>query len=160
MKATIDAESFRDLVAGFDITKLCLWLNVSPRTLKRWKTGQATPPKAVIIALTLRLHGDLSALFGDDWQHFRFGHDGKLYIPGWKYGWEPGEIRALFFTKQELRYWKAEAGRLERELQRPREAAWAAAKVRRLVSGVSSFPTSTRERQHSPYHRKPASGQA
>lgn len=88
--------------------------------------------------MRLRLDGDLSALGGKHWEHFSFGQDGKFYMPGWKCGWEPGELRGLFFRVKAAKYWEQEARRLEREVKRLRAETWAAGRVRGLVRLSSS----------------------
>lgn len=130
---SMDAEQFRDLVAGCSEQRLADYLQVDLKTFRRYKRGTSKIPHAATIALRLYLDGDLSAVGGKDWEHFYFGRDGRFYMPGWKYGWEPGELRALFFTKQLAAHWEREAKKLERELVGLRAAAWAAQKVRESV---------------------------
>lgn len=85
--------------------------------------------------MRLRMDGDLSALGGKHWEHFRFGSDGKFYMPGWRYGWEPGELRGLFFRVQAAQHWEREAKRLEREVRQLK----AEAPARCHPSGASLF---------------------
>lgn len=48
---------------------------------------------------------------GDEWEGFTFGrqlNDPKLYLPGWRGGFEPYAIRAMFFQVQQVRALQAE----------------------------------------------------
>lgn len=45
----------------------------------------------------------LALLAGDGWQDFCFGRDGLFYLPGWRRGFEPAEIKAMFFQVQQVR---------------------------------------------------------
>lgn len=113
-------------------------LDVAVKTVQRWKAG-ATPSPAMMKLLRMR-YGDIAGLLGDDWQGFHFGRDGLLYLPGWKYGWNPHEIKALFFTRQELRAVKADLAdlrkanaSLKQELAKLHNLSWASKKLHRLV---------------------------
>jgi len=137
----MNASAFCDLVAGMDSGYLCQYLNIHPRTFRRWKNGTAAVPETTVRLLRLRLYGDVSALMGDGWKGFYFGRDGLLYLPGWKYGWKPEEISALFFTRQELRAAKADLidtrkanASLAADLAKLRDLVWAEKKLRKLVA--------------------------
>lgn len=111
---------------------LAEFFGVTTRTIRTWKKTNRAPLMALRL-MRLRMDGDLSALGGKHWEHFRFGSDGLFYMPGWKYGWHPGELRGLFFRVKAAQHWEREAKRLELELKRLRAAAWAVDKVRRMV---------------------------
>lgn len=87
-----------DLLHG-EPKQLAAFLGVSVRQINNYKTGKSPLPDQARRLLQLR-GGDLSALLGSDWEGFRF-HNGKLFIPGWSNGWEPGQIKGMFFTFQE-----------------------------------------------------------
>jgi hypothetical protein len=129
---------FRDLVAGCSEQHLADYLHVSIKTFRRWKSGEATPPHSAIIALRLHLDGDLSAVGGKDWENFRFGRDGKLYLDGWRGGFDPHGIRSMFFTTQLVHHHEATIRQLEKRIagleQDVIEANHAAVKYRGLVS--------------------------
>lgn len=108
---------FCDLIAGIDLQYLADYLHISPKTLKRYKTG-ATVPHAVVIAVRLKLSGDLAALGGNQWQGFTICKDGLMYLPGWRGGFEPHQIRAMFFQVQQVRSLEAQIRAIQR-----REAA-------------------------------------
>ena len=48
----------------------------------------------------------------------RFGRDGLLYLNEWRRGFEPAELRALFWECQQVRSLRHENTRLERDLAR------------------------------------------
>ncbi|HLP99272.1 MAG TPA: hypothetical protein VK149_12595 [Sideroxyarcus sp.] len=96
----MELHQFRAFVERHGDLAIRSYLDVSPATFRRWKTGQSRIPHSAIIAMRLHFEGDLSALGGEQWEHFRFGSDGLLYLPGWKYGWTAGAVRGLFFTRQ------------------------------------------------------------
>lgn len=48
----------------------------------------------------------------------RFGRDGLLYLNEWRRGFEPAELRALFWECQQARSLRHENTRLERDLDR------------------------------------------
>lgn len=107
---------FRQLVEELGDGLVCRFLGVSPATLRRWKTGKARIPQSAILALQLHIDGDLAALGGDDWQGFRLA-GGQFYIPGWRNGWTPGNLRALFFNVQEVPALRRELAEARRALQ-------------------------------------------
>lgn len=123
------ALEFCDLVAGISPQYLCDYLDVNLRTLVRWKSGLVPVPIAIAILLQLKLSGDVSAIFGDAWHGFRFGMDGKLYIPFFHRGHTPLQICAMFFELQELHQLRVEVKRLALELDNERARSWARVKV-------------------------------
>lgn len=132
----MNADEFRDLVAGCCEQRLADFLHVSLKTFRRWKAGTASPPHSAILALQWHLWGDLAAIGGPDWQGFTL-QGGKLHAPSFHRPFDPLQLHAMFFEVQAARHYKREVGRLERELAALRAQQWAAAKVREVVSGYS-----------------------
>ncbi|MFA6062854.1 MAG: hypothetical protein WC736_09660 [Gallionella sp.] len=92
-----------------DAQPIADYLGVTIATVKRWKAG-APMPVAAFKLMQVR-YGDLSGLLGKDWRGFTFGNalnDPKLYLPGWRGGFEPYAIRAMFFRVQQVRALEAE----------------------------------------------------
>ncbi|SFM30658.1 hypothetical protein [Nitrosomonas communis] len=65
----------------------------SQETIKRWKKGTKKIPESAIRLLKLYVNGDATALLGKDWEGHVF-KDGMLFVPEWRRGFTPGEIRA------------------------------------------------------------------
>lgn len=65
----------------------------------------------------LYIEGDASALFGKDWEGHIF-RDNLLFIPEWRRGLTPGEIRSLFWQAQLVSSLKREIEQLKKELER------------------------------------------
>jgi hypothetical protein len=106
--AQLNTHDQNDLLHG-DPRPLADYLGVSTRTVKRWQAGEPMPTAAFKL-LQVR-YGDLSGLLGADWEGFTFGRqldDPKLYLPGWRGGFEPYAIRAMFFQVQQVRALQAE----------------------------------------------------
>lgn len=129
----MDAEAFRELVAGCDKQYLADYLRVDIKTMRRWVSGISSPPHSAIIALRLKLDGDLSAL-DPDWHGFNLAADGKLYAPMHKRGFDPFQIQGMFFEVQASRYHQNEVKRLEKEIAEMRARLWAIEKLRGMVS--------------------------
>lgn len=113
----MDALEFRDLIAGINQQSLADYLQISLKTLQRYRDGTTVVPHAVVIALRLKLDGDLAALAGPQWDGFTV-KNGLLYLPGWRGGFDPDGIRAMFFKVQQVRALESRIRDLER-----REAA-------------------------------------
>jgi hypothetical protein len=107
---------FRELVEELGDASVRRFLGISPATLRRWKTCKARIPQSAILALRLHADGDLSALAGDAWHGFRFA-GGLFYLPGWRNGWTPGDLRALFFKVQEVAALRQELTACQKALQ-------------------------------------------
>lgn len=141
----MQADEFREIVPGNDAV-LAEYFGVTQRTVRRWKSGDAPIPLSVAKLARLRYStgertGDASALLGQDWTGFRFGSDGKFYLDGWRGGFGPGQIRAMFFTTQLVHAHEATIRQLEKRIegleQDVIEANTAAVKYRGLVSHES-----------------------
>lgn len=64
---------------------------------------------------------ELSELLGPEWADIWL--NGKyLFLPGWRTGLTPLELRQQFLLTQERFHWKREAEQLRRELERLQEA--------------------------------------
>jgi len=100
-----------DYLTHGDPATVAAFLGVSRRTVDRYRRDPARIPPPVEKLLRLRLEGDLRALGGDAWAGFYFGRDGLLYVPGWRRGWTPHELMALFFERQELAALRVEVKR-------------------------------------------------
>lgn len=81
-------------------------------------------------------YGDLGGLLGKDWDGYTFGQDGKLYVSGWRGGFDPWQIRGMFFEvqmicslKDEIRALKLREAALEADIATP---------CRMLFIGVAS----------------------
>lgn len=61
-------------------------------TVARWRTGATPPPAAAVRLAELVYTGDLAPVFGRQWDGFRITRAGLLHMPGFKYGFSPGEI--------------------------------------------------------------------
>ncbi|MDO9311166.1 MAG: hypothetical protein Q7T85_05670 [Nitrosomonas sp.] len=90
------------------------------KVIKKWKKGTKAIPEPILRLLRLYLEGDASALLGDEWKGYRF--KGNLfYVPEWKNGFSPHEIRALFWKCQQVWSLEREIELLKRELERRNE---------------------------------------
>ena len=125
----MNASDFQDLVAGMDPAWLCDYLQIHQRTLKRWKSGTASVPHSAVLALRLKLEGDVASFAGEGWKGFFFGRDGLFYPPYFHGGFTPVQICGMFFERQELSWLRREVKRLDSELRLQQLDSWAARKV-------------------------------
>ena len=110
--------AFQQLTFGYDAHHLADFLQVSPATLKRWKSGTSSPPHSAMLALQFKLKGDLSIVGGKDWSGF-FVRNGLLITPFENFkNVTPRRITALFFTRRDNETLCAEIDRLESEIRR------------------------------------------
>ncbi len=99
------------------------FLGCSVRTARRYKSFATPLPEPCRRLLRLRYYGDLAAMLGKAWEGFYVGHkDGLLYVPGYRNGMNPGQIKAMFFGYQELSAHRQDVKRLKSEV-------WAMRKV-------------------------------
>jgi Phage protein len=91
-----------------------------PEKIKRWKKGITKIPESVIRLLKLYINGDASGLLGKDWEGYYF-KDELFYVPEWRRGFTPHEIRALFWKCQQIRSLNNEINLLKQELERRNE---------------------------------------
>jgi DNA-binding XRE family transcriptional regulator len=83
---------------GWTAAQAAAWLGVHERTLRRIETGETRRAGPVLRALTLKA-GELGALH-TAWGGWRLAPDGRLYPPGYRYGFVPGDILAEYFRIQ------------------------------------------------------------
>lgn len=65
------------------------------KTIKQWKKVTKKVPVSAIRLLRLYIDGEASALLEKDWNGHIFKNN-LLFIPEWRRGLTPDEIRALF----------------------------------------------------------------
>lgn len=75
---------------------LAAYLGVTVKTVQRWKAGRVPLPEPCRRLLALRFEGDATALLGAEWEGFYF-QKGELFIPGWRYGFNPHQVKGMFF---------------------------------------------------------------
>ncbi len=134
-------EQFRDLVAfcqlpaGF--ASFPQFLGVSRQTWARWRSGETPPPAAVLQLLSFMAHGDFAQLWGDAWEGFHMGKDGKIYAPfHGNRGFSPDQIKYMFFGFQRLHTLERENAALRSEIDRLESALESAAIVRPQHAGA------------------------
>jgi len=91
-----------------------------PEKIKRWKKGITKIPESVIRLLKLYVNGDASGLLGKEWEGYYF-KDELFYVPEWRRGFTPHEIRSLFWKCQQIRNLNNEINLLKQELERRNE---------------------------------------
>ncbi len=89
----------------------------NPRTIRRWKNGTATPPESAVRLLKLFLDGNASPVLGKAWEGCIL-RDGLLYLPEWRRGFDPGELRAMFWRIQQVAALESEIRQLKKTLDR------------------------------------------
>lgn len=109
----ITPSDFCDLIAGYTLEYLAEFLQVETRTIIRWKKGTSAVPYSAVLALNIKIHGDVAGMFGEGWKGFNFGPDGKLYPPYFRGGFSPLQIAGMFFEMQELRLLRRENNELK-----------------------------------------------
>lgn len=70
----------------------------------------------------MRKRIDLAELCGREWDEIYIGADGLLYLPGWRRGFNAGNLKAIFYDNQERFRLKHEAAQLRRDLKRLQDA--------------------------------------
>ena len=91
-----------------------------PEKINRWKKGITKIPESAIRLLKLYINGDASGLLCKNWEGFYF-KDEQFYVPEWRRGFTPHEIRALFWKCQQIRSLNNEINSLKQELERRNE---------------------------------------
>ncbi|SER81158.1 hypothetical protein SAMN05421690_10853 [Nitrosomonas sp. Nm51] len=109
-----------ELIQGISVPAIEEITGESPKVIKQWKKGTRKIPESAIRLLRLYLNGDASAILGKDWEGHIF-KDNLLYIPEWKRGLSPHEIRSLFWECQLNRCLKNENRLLKQEIERRNE---------------------------------------
>ena len=101
-----------------DNNKTAELLKIKPITVKRWKQGIIKLPEPVRLLMYYIKWGEIAGIGGKEWEGFKIGWQDKLlYIPGWKYGFDPWAIKAMFFKVQLIDHLKRELKFSEEELK-------------------------------------------
>lgn len=106
-----------ELIYGINIEEIERITGEDQKVIKKWKKGTRPIPKSSLKLLRLYLNGDASALLGDEWKGYRFVGN-LFYVPEWRNGFAPHEIRALFWNTQQIVSLKNEITLLKQELER------------------------------------------
>lgn len=129
----LNTHELRDLLFG-DARSIAADLGISAKSVMNWQQKKTTPPPAMIKLLRMR-YGDLGGLMGKNWEGFCFGKDGLFYHPDFKYGFAAEELRALFFNRQEVKWYRAEFLKMRAKIAQLRAEVWAHQQVRALSGG-------------------------
>ena len=106
-----------ELIYGINIEEIERITGEDQKIIKKWKKGTRPIPESLLRLLRLYLTGDASALLGDEWNGYRFVGN-LFYVPEWRNGFAPHEIRALFWNTQQNVSLKNEIALLKQELER------------------------------------------
>lgn len=106
-----------ELIYGINIEEIERITGEDQKVIKKWKKGTKQIPESSLRLLRLYLTGDASALLGDEWKGYRFVGN-LFYVPEWRNGFAPHEIRALFWNTQQIVGLKNEIALLKQELER------------------------------------------
>jgi len=109
-----------DLINRIDYQQIEIITGENQKTIKQWKKGTKKIPESAIRLMKFFFKGDASAFLGKDWEGHYF-RNSLLYIPEWRRGLAPDEIRALFWRGQQVSSLENEIGLLKRELARRNE---------------------------------------
>jgi hypothetical protein len=106
-----------DLIKSISTQEIEKITGEKPEKIKRWKKGITKVPESVIRLLKLYIDGDASGLLGKEWEGFYF--KGELfYVPEWRRGFTPHEIKALFWRCQLVSSLEREIKILKQEIDR------------------------------------------
>lgn len=109
-----------DLLFGVSVEEIERITGESQKIIKKWKKSTKQIPEPALRLLKLYLSGDASALLGDEWKGYRFSNS-LIYVPEWRNGFTPHEIRAFFWKCQLVSSLQREIGLLKAELERRNE---------------------------------------
>ncbi len=109
-----------ELIYGINIEEIERITGEDQKVIKKWKKGTKVIPEPALRLLRLYLKGDASALLGEEWKGYRFSNN-LFYVPEWKNGFPPHEIRALFWKCQKVWSLEREIELLKRELKNRNE---------------------------------------
>lgn len=84
-----------DILAAVSVAELVTIAEVDETTARRWKSGRARVPGAVLKLIALQRLGDLASLAGPDWAGWVITRDGLLQSPRWRRGFARWEIEEL-----------------------------------------------------------------
>ena len=105
-----------ELLYGINIEEIEKITGEPQKVIRKWKKGTKEIPESALRLLKLYLNGDASALLGHEWKGYRFVGD-LFYVPAWRNGFKPHEIRAMFWKCQQLRSLQQEIKMLKQELE-------------------------------------------
>lgn len=106
-----------ELIYGINIEEIERITGEDQKVIKRWKKGTRPIPESSRRLLRLYLTGDASALMGDEWKGYRFVGN-LLYVPEWRNGFAPHEIRAFFWQVQQVSILKREIDILKKDIEK------------------------------------------
>ncbi|MBK7491475.1 MAG: hypothetical protein IPI17_05210 [Nitrosomonas sp.] len=106
-----------DLLFGVSIEEIERITGESQKIIRKWKKGTKQIPEPALRLLKLYLSGDASAVLGDEWKGYRFTN-GLIFVPEWRNGFAPHEIRAFFWKCQLVSSLQTEVRLLNAELDR------------------------------------------
>ena len=106
-----------ELIYGINIEEIERITDEDQKVIKKWKKGTKPIPESSLRLLRLYLTVDASALLGDEWKGYRFVGN-LFYVPEWRNGFAPHEIRALFWNTQQNISLKNEIALLKQDLER------------------------------------------
>ena len=106
-----------ELLYGINIEEIERITGEDQKVIRKWKKGTRPIPEASLRLLRLYLTGDASALLGDEWKGYRFVGN-LFYVPEWRNGFAPHEIRSLFWKCQLVSNLENEITLLKAELNR------------------------------------------
>lgn len=106
-----------ELIYGINIEEIERITGEDQKVIKKWKKGTRQIPESTLRLLRLYITGDASALLGDEWKGYRFVGN-LFYVPEWRNGFAPHEIRAFFWNTQQVASLKNEINMLKQELER------------------------------------------
>jgi len=107
-------------IYGINIEEIERITGEDQKVIKKWKKGTQQIPESSLRLLRLYLTGDASALLGDEWKGYRFVGN-LFYVPEWRNGFAPHEIRALFWKCKQNWSLQQEINLLKLELERRNE---------------------------------------
>ena len=110
-------EKMEDFIKSISIQETERITEEKPEKIKRWKKGITKNPVLVIRLLKFCINGDASGLLGNDWEGYYF-KNAWFYVPEWRRGFTPHEIRALFWKCQQIISLESELRRLKQEIER------------------------------------------
>lgn len=113
----VDLEDFGTLAHGMNEAFLCSHLDISTKTLHRWKTGHTEAPRAVRLLLRFINWGELESIGGKDWEGFTINKQThRLSVPLFHRDFNAREIAAMFFTTQDAWQDKRDLATVQKEL--------------------------------------------
>lgn len=106
-----------DLIKSISSEEIERITGENQKIIKQWKKGTKKISEPAARLLRLYILGEASALLGKDWDGHYF-KDNQLYIPEWRRGLTPHEIRALFWQVQQIWSLKREIELLKQDIEK------------------------------------------